>query len=1050
MRNTKMRRLFKARGMLAVVFALMSTLVLAQTKTITGTVVDEKGEGIIGASISVKGTTNGTIADIDGGFSINARSQDVLIVKFVGYLEQSVTVGNQNIINVVLKEDTQLLDEVVVVGYGTQRKSDVTGAMARVGEKELTAMPVKDALQAMQGKAAGVDITTNQRPGQTGEIRIRGVRSIGADQGPLYVVDGMIQQTGGGGNGNSNNNSGIDNINPSDIESIDILKDASATAIYGSRGANGVILVTTKRGKSGALSVNYSGTVTIEKLYNVSKNMTAAEWLAYARIAKYNMGTYASATPNYDADYAMWGGVAASWANIAKGWTNNNTVWDPSQVGSYDWEEHGKQTGISTEHTISVSGGNDKAQGYGSFGYLSQEGTQPGQKFTRYTGKVSFDASPVKWFKMGTSLNMSWSNQDYGYNFTKSVTGAGDYYGALRGMLAWTVPYDEDGNYIKSPNGDPNMVNPIDETKYTVNNRKTLNLMGSLYGQLDLGEMWQPLKGLKYRIQFGPEFKYYTTGTFNDEDGINGDGNNKAEYNNYQTRAWTLDNLVYYDRNFGSDHKMGITLMQSASAYHFENGGAKATDVATSDELWYNLGSGGSVGSVSSGIMERQLASYMMRGNYSFRDKYLLTASIRWDGASQLADGHKWASFTSMALGWRIDQEKFMQSVEAISALKLRLGVGTTGNSAIGAYATKGGLTQNYYNWATTASSPGYIQSDPGAKTPSKMPNPDLSWERTTQYNMGLDFGFLKNRINGSFDVYKSKTNDLLLPMSIPSLLGYVETYANVGKTKGWGIDLQINSVNIETKDFTWTTNLTWSKDKNEIVELANGRTEDIENKLFVGKEIGVYYDYVYDGIWKTSEAEAAAVYGRKPGQIKVKDLNNDDEINANDDRKVVGSLRPDWSGGITNTFNYKGIELSFFIYSRWGFTVPNGALTLDGRYQMRNIDYWVADVNENAKYYSPGSNGESADTYSSSMGYQDGSFIKMRNINLGYNFNRQHIKKLGISNLKIYAQLMNPFTIYSKCDYLDTDLSNYDNNTTTVGSTITTRALVFGLNIGF
>lgn len=1050
MRNAKLKWLFQARGLLTVIFILTSTLVMAQTRTVRGTVTDERGESIIGASVFVEGTSTGTMTDVDGKFSVNISSKDVLTIKFIGYETRTVKVGNQSDISVVLKEDLQMLDEVVVVGYGTQRKSDVTGAMARVGEKELKAMPVKDAVSAMQGKVAGVDVTSNQRPGETAGIQIRGVRSIDANQGPLYVVDGMVLQTGASGTNNSNNNSGIDNINPSDIESIDILKDASATAIYGSRGANGVVLVTTKRGKSGALSVNYSGTVTIEKLYNVSENMTAAEWLEYARLAKYNMGTYASATPSYAADYATWGGVAASWANIAKGWTNNNTVWDPSLVGSYDWEKQGKRTGVSTEHTISVSGGNEKSRGYGSFGYLKQQGTQPGQEFTRYTTKISFDANPTKWFSMGTSANVSWSNQDYGYNFTRSVTGAGDYYSALRGMLAWTVPYDDNGNYIEYPNGDPNIINPIDEIKYTVNNRQTLNAMGSFYGQLDFGEMFEPLKGLKYRLQFGPEFRYYTTGTFNDENGINGNGNNKAVYSNYQTRAWTLDNLIYYDRNFTEDHKVGLTLMQSASDYHYENNSATATDVATSDELWYNMGSGGSVGSFGSGLTEKQLASYMMRANYGFRDKYLLTASIRWDGASQLADGNKWASFPSMALGWRIDQENFMQNQTAVSALKLRLGVGVTGNSAIGAYSTKGGLTQNYYNWGTTASSPGYVQADPGAKYPAKMPNPDLSWERTTQYNAGLDYAFLRNRISGSFDIYKSKTNDLLLAMSIPSLVGYTSTYANVGKTEGWGIDLQINSTNIETRDFTWTTSLTWSKDKNKIVELANGRTEDLDNLLFVGKEIGVYYDYVYDGIWKSSEATEAATYGRKPGQIKVKDLNDDGVIDANNDRQVVGSYRPKWSGGLSNTFNYKNLELSFFIYSRWGFTVPNGAMTLDGRYQARSVDYWVADVNENAKYYSPGSNGESADTYSSSMNYQDGSFIKMRNINFGYNFGLKQIKKLGISNLKIYAQVMNPFTIYSKCDYLDTDLSNYDNNDTTIGSYTTTRALVFGLNIGF
>lgn len=1040
MRNYHGKRLLRARGMLTLILVFMSTLVFAQTKTVTGTVVDDLGDGVIGAVVTVKGSTKGTVTDHDGNFTVVAGAQDVLNIKLIGYIEQNITVGSQTHIKIVLQEDTQMLDEVVVVGYGTMKKSDVTGAMARVGEKEMKAMPVKDALQAMQGKTAGVDITSNQRPGQTGSIRVRGVRSLNADQGPLYVVDGMVIQSGG-----------IDNINPSDIEAIDILKDASATAIYGSRGANGVILVSTKRGKSGSLSVNYSGSVTFEKMYDVTENMSASEWLDYARLAKYNMGTYKSATPSYEADYATWGSVAASWANIAAGWTNNNTVWDGSKVGSYDWASHGKQNAVSTEHTISISGGGEKSQGYGSFGYLSQEGTQPGQKYERFTAKVNFDASPTKWFKMGTSINASWGDQDYGYNFAKSVTGAGDFYSALRGMLAWTTPYDENGSYIRNPAaGDVNIINPINELKYTVNNRQTFIANGSFYGQLDFGEMFDPLKGLKYRVQFGPEFKYYRTGSFYDAEGINGDGNNTASYNNYQTRAWTLDNLVYYDRNIGIDHKLGLTLMQSASAYHYEYGTMKATDVASSSELWYNLYSGGALSSFGTGLTETQMTSYMVRGNYSLKDKYLLTASIRWDGASQLAEGHKWASFPSMALGWRMEQEKFMQNLDFINALKLRFGVGTTGNSAIGAYATKGAINQLYYNWGTTTSSPGYVASDPSLKDPSKMANSELGWERTTQYNWGLDYSFLNSRINGSIDIYSTKTKDLLMAMSIPSLTGYTSTYANVGETEGWGIDLQLNTINVQTKDFTWATNITWSKDKSKIKALANGRIQDLSNAWFVGEEIGVYYDYVYDGIWKTSEAEEAAKYGRKPGQIKVKDLNDDGAIDANNDRQIVGTTRPEWSGGIMNTFNYKNFELSFFIYSRWGFTFRSGAVTLDGRYQMRKIDYWVKDTNENARYYSPGSNGEAADAYNSSMNYEDGSFIKMRNISFGYNFAPKHLKKLGINNLKVYGQLMNPFTIYSKCDYLDTDLSSYDNNTTSTGSATTIKGLVFGVNIGF
>jgi TonB-linked SusC/RagA family outer membrane protein len=1007
----------------------------SQQAKITGTVTDGNGATLPGVTVVVKGTTTGTITDFDGKYSIAAKSTDILVFSFVGMKTVEVP-ASKTVINVTLEEETIGLEEVVAVGYGVQKKSDVTGASARVGAEELQAMPVKDALQGMQGKAAGVDITNSQRPGEVGSIKIRGVRSITADQNPLYVVDGMVIQSGG-----------IENINPSDIESIDVLKDASATAVYGSRGANGVILVTTKHGKDGKISINYNGSVKISKMYDVMEMMDAAEWLDYSRLAKMNMGTYGSEITTYAADLATYGSVSASFANIAQAWDGDS--YDRSKVGNYDWSSLGKQTGIAHEHTLSVSGGNKKMKGYGSFGYLNEEGTIVDQSYERYTSKLSFEATPVDWFTMGMSANIAWSNQNYGYKYSKSTTGAGDYYSALRSMLPWTVPFDENGEYIREPNGDTNIINPINETKYNKNQRQNLRLNGSLYAQLDFGQMNPALKGLKYRLQFGPEFNDQKNGEFNDANGINGDGNNIGYKYTRQRIAWTLDNLVYYDFTLADIHKIGLTVMQSASKYHSDDMSLKAY-VATSDELWNNLSSQSDIQSYGSSLTETQMASYMFRGNYSLKDRYLLTASIRWDGASQLADDNKWATFPSLALGWRMEQEQFLKNVEWINALKLRLGYGVTGNSAIDAYATKGGIMTTYYNWHSDNSSLGYLASDPSAKNPPKMANLDLGWERTTQYNLGVDYSLFKGRVSGAFDVYSTKTTDLLLAMTIPSLTGYTSTYDNVGETKGWGIDLQVNTINIDKADFEWSTNLTWSKDDNEIVKLANGNTEDINNSWFVGENIGVYYDYVYDGVWKTDEATEAAKYGRNPGQIRVKDLNGDGAIDGNNDRQIVGTTRPDWTAGMTNTFSYKNWEFSFFIFSRWGGIFKAGSATLDGRYAQRKLDYWIAGENEDAEYYSPGSNGEAADTYASSQGYQDGTFIKLRNVNLAYKFKKQQLNRLGISSLKMYVQCMNPVTIYSKCDFLDTDLINYDNNTTTVGSPVTTRSLVFGVNVGF
>lgn len=1012
-------------------------LAAQQQDKVTGVVVDANGEPIIGATVMIKGSSNGSIADLEGKFTIsNVPANAVIQVSYVGYKTATVAVKGQSNLKIVLQEDAAALDELVVVGYGVQKKSDVTGSMARIGEKELKAMPVKNALEGMQGKAAGVDITSSQRPGEVGGISIRGVRSITAQNSPLYVVDGMVIQNGG-----------IENINPNDIESIDVLKDASATAIYGSRGANGVVLVTTKKGEKGKVSINYNGTVTFETMRSLTDMMGAAEWLQYSRQAYANVGTYngGNATPDYDADKSAFGSISASWANIEQAWVNG--VYHPELVGSYDWTENGKRTGVTHDHNISVSGGTDKFNGYASFGYLNQKGTQPGQAYDRYTMKVSFDASPTKFLKMGASINASYSDQDYGYNFTKSVTGAGDFYNALNGMLPWTVPYDENGEYLRNPNGDVNIINPIRELEYNTNQRRTFRANASVYGQVDFGEICKPLKGLSYRIQFGPEFRYYQLGQANAAEGINGDGNNKATYNNQNRRSWTLDNLIYYNRTFAEKHSLGLTLMQSASEYHQENGDMSA-NVVSPEELWYNLHSAGDITSYGTGLTENKMASYMARVNYGFDDKYLLTASVRWDGSSVLAPGHKWATFPSFALAWRINQEKFLENIDWINNLKLRVGYGVTGNAAIGAYATKGAIQSLYYHWGGN-SQVGYVPSDPSAKNPNIMANQDLGWERTGQFNIGIDYGFLKNRLFGSIDFYTSKTKDLIMDTTIPSLAGYTRTKANVGETSGWGIDVQLTAVPVKTKDFQWSTTLTWSLDRSKIDKLAN----DVESmnlgtssSLIVGEELGVYYDFVYDGIWKTSEADEAAKYGAKPGQIRVKDLNGDGSIDANNDREIVGYKRPRWTGGWTNTFTYKDFELSVFMISRWGFTVPQGAVTLDGRFAMRSIDYWVKDTNEDAEYYAPGV----ADTYMSSMNYQKGSYIKVRNISLGWNVPKNILSNLGLSNAKIYVQAMNPFSIYRATDWLDTDLLNYDNNTTTFGSTTTTRSWVIGLNLGF
>jgi TonB-linked SusC/RagA family outer membrane protein len=1000
--------------------------VLAADIDIRGKVTDAAGAPLPGVTVTVKGTSRGTLTDQNGNFSVAVTDASaVLVFRQVGFLTVERAVGAQTVINLSMEEDVQALEEVVVVGYGTVKKSDVTGAIARIGQKEMEAMPVQNALQAMQGKTAGVDITSNERPGEIGSIRIRGERSLTATNAPLYVVDGIPMQ----GNG-------IENLNPGDIESIEVLKDASSTAIFGSRGANGVILVTTKRGKSGKMVLNYSGTASIENMHDRLEMMNSAEWLDFSRAAKIKAGTYNGSREISKAnDQRVYGTDPHAWAQIEKGWASG--TWNGDLVPTYNWTDAGLQTAVTQIHTLSASGGTEKLQSYGSFGYMDQQGTQPGQGYKRYTGKFSADFNATSWLKLGGNINLTYGDQEYGYNFRKSATGASNLYFALQGMLPWTVPYTPEGEYIRNPGGDVNIINPIREVDYSRNQRINLRALASLYSEVNVGKIFGFLDGLKYRFQFGPDFRFGRTGVADQAASINGDGNNLVQYNNDIRSSWTLDNLIYYNKNVGKN-AIGVTLLQSASAFKSEGSNMRSF-VNTPEELWYNVGSLASIQGYGSYLSETQLTSYMARVNYGFNDRYLLTVSGRWDGASQLAEGYKWDFFPSAALAWRIDQENFMQEASWVDQLKVRLGLGVTGNAGIGAYGTKGAVTNNFYHWGDIVA-PGMVASDPSAATPVVMANTALGWEKTAQYNLGIDFSLLKGRVDGTIDLYKSRTSDLLLEKALPALTGYLRTWDNIGKTDNRGIDIALNTVNVKTKDFRWSSTLTFSADRSKIVELADGKVEDIANGWFVGEQIGSYYDYVYDGVWKTSEKEEAAKYGREPGMIKIRDLNGDGKIDGNNDRQIVGKARPDWSGGFLNTLNYKNWELSAFLYGRFGFTMRTGAETLSGRFAMRKLDYWIEGINEDAEYYAPGVGGENGDTFKAAQGYMDGSFVKLRNVSLGYTFRPHQLQALKVQNLKLYVQCMNPGLVYSKIDFIDPDLG---------GSTFN-RSFVFGLNVGF
>lgn len=1001
--------------------------------TLTGKVTDEKGELLPGVSIKIKGTSLGVATSVNGSYSLRVPTANVngtLVVSYMGFTTREVPINGQTRIDIVLSEDVKALDEVVVVGYNIVKKSDVTGAVVSVGAEEIRSRPVQNALQAMQGKAAGVDITSNERPGEMGKILIRGARSLNASNDPLYVVDNIPLAAGG-----------IEAINPNDIEKIDILKDASATAIYGSRGANGVVLVTTKRGKAGSLSLNYVGTATLEKMYDRTEMMNSEQYIKFRRDANQIF------TPTRASDSLLFAQDLYGWRNVLKGWEGG--TWDGSKVPTTNWTDMMLETGITQDHIISASGGTDKMTAYGSFGYLSQGGTQLGQDYERFTGKFSADLKPVKWFSFGGNITATYGIQNYGFA-TSNATGPGNLYFAAQGMLPYTVPFDDNGNRINLPGSDINIINPIGEDEYNINERKVLRTLGSLYAEVNI------IEGLKYRVNFGPDFYNLRNGRWADAKSINRGGGEPSSVNEAQLIqrnrfAWTLDHLLYYNKTIAEKHDFGITLLQTSSSDTEESSSMIARGLPWTSQKWNSLNSVSNLYSFGSDLVERTLNSYMGRVNYSFSDKYLLTASARWDGSSRLASGNKWDFFPAASVAWRLDKEDFLQNAAWISQLKFRLGVGSTGNAAVDPYTTKGALSTLYYTWGNTVV-PGYVSSDPSlaADDVIPMPNPLLGWEHTTQWNLGLDFDLFNGRISGSLDAYKSRTDDLLMLRSINPINGYTTSLSNIGVTANKGIDLSLTTVNIKKSDFDWTSTLNFSINRDRIVEVANGKQDDITNKWFIDERLGVFYDFVKEGIWQDTPEDkvemdkfnaniASANSHFRPGSIKVADLNGDYKIDANNDRQIVGHRNPDWTAGLTNTFNYRNWNLSFFMYARWGFQIETGAESLQGRFAQRVVNYWTP-TNPTNDYPAPRWASAAGDTYKNSMNYQDGSFIKLRNISLGYNLPKNVSNSMHLSNVRLYAQVINPGLIYSKIDWIDPDLG---------GSTFN-RGFVFGLNVGF
>ena len=975
-----------------------------QTGVVKGQVTDKNGDGVIGATVKVKDAATGTVTDYDGNFSLNVQKAGTLVVSYIGYLTKEVAFTPGQTLNISIEEDATALDEVVVVGYGVQKKSDVTGSVTSINKDRLSKLPVTNVLQAVQGAAAGVTITQGSSiPGDAPSALVRGRNSINAGTGPYIVVDGIpISKSGGS----------LNDINPGDIESMEILKDASATAIYGTNGANGVILITTKHGKDGKPSVSYNGYIGFEN---------------FAHKMDYCNG--AQITQRYK-DYVAQNPGETMYNDFVK---NQNEAEAQAAGRETDWlYDMVSQTGIIQDHNITVNGGAEKIKYFISGDYMSQKGVLKGFNYKRYSLRMNIDADVTDYLKIGTNSYIVSHNRDGGrVNFMMAEA-----------MSPYGKVYEDDGRYCIYPMYTESLFfNPMRDINQD-HERRQWNINLNAYAELNFGNIWKPLTGLTYKFNFGYSFVPKREGYYNGAE--QNDPNGYGYIFNAETQSRTVENILTYAKDI-QKHHFDITLLYASSRKKYHDNTATGAKFINDELLWHNLGGGGTQTAKSYTDLYTTV-SQMGRLNYSYDSRYLFTFTVRRDGSSVFGADNKYGTFPSIALGWNIANEKFMEKADWLNNLKLRLSFGKAGNEAIGVYETLAKMS----NAALTMDG----QSATALYPSSRMGNSGLGWETTKTFNIGIDFGFLNNRINGNIDFYTSTTTDLLLQRNLPKISGYSNVYMNMGKTANTGLEITINSKNIVTKDFTWSTSLVWSWNKNEIKDLYGDEKDDIGNRWFIGEPISVIYDYEMVGIWQKDEIERGDHLNwdpqAQPGDVKLRDVNGDGKIDPNDDKTIQGQTTPKWIGGLTNTFTYKNLSLSIFIQTVQGLKRNNSLLgTASDEMGRRNspteIGYWSES--------NPSNEFRSLSKTSNRWGYGfpcDASFTRIKDVTLSYQFPAQIINALRISALTVYASARNLATFTSwkgwdpEADITQRGWGGYENNYPM------TKSYVFGLNVTF
>ena len=1044
---TNIIKSISARGLFTLLALIMSISLHAQNATVKGVIVDETDTPLIGATVQVKGTATGSITDFDGNYTIKANKGAVITFSYIGYKTQEIKFTGQSPLNVKMIPDNQTLDEVVVVGYGTMKRSDLTGSEASIAAKDVEGFKTSSVAGALGGQIAGVQITsTDGTPGAGFSINIRGVGTLTGDSSPLYIVDGFEVDD-------------IDYLSNSDIESIEVLKDASSSAIYGARAANGVVLITTKSGKTGRPTITYNGSASYRK---ISKKLDVLSPYEFVKLqgevnSKYSDSYFKPGNDDNDIPYRY------------------QSLDDYMGVKGVNWQDETFNPTWSQDHSLSIMGGTDDSKYNASFSRYIENGIFKNSGFDKTTGKFRLDQKLSKSLSFNITVNYALTNR-------KGVGTSAD--SGRFNMLAQILSARPTGGLKLTDDElldsaiDPEMlesgeslaqVNPVKQTESVTNTKRA--------------EMWSGNGSISWQIIKGLTFK--TAGTYNTTNNRTNifykDGSKEAYRNGQKPYGrtqmgrdvrWTnFNNLTWkqkvkkhnYDVMLGHEVSFRSTeyLLGEAMDFPFDNLGNDY------------LGLGATPSKVESSYSEKMLLSFFARGNYNYDNRYLLTATVRADGSTVFSNKNKWGFFPSFSAAWRVSEEAFMKDVDWVSNFKVRLGWGIVGNDRISNY-----LSMDLYE----ASKYGVGNNTVTVLTPKQLKNANLKWEGSSTINLGVDLGFLDNRLNVTADFFVKNTKDLLLAQSLAHVTGFDSQMQNIGKIQNKGIELSLNSTNIQTRDFSWQTNFNISFIKNTLKGLASGVESMYARSGFdsnftaydyiatVGQSLGLIYGYEFDGVYQSSDFYTTpdnqlilkegvtnnARYGTvKPGVVKYKDQDGDGIITTND-RTVIGNAMPKWFGGITNTFDYKGIDFSFMLQFNYGNDIYNATrlYSTQSRNGRRNMLAEVADrwSPTNTSNLVPSQDGYIVnDVYSRFI--EDGSFLRLKNVTLGYTLPHKWTRKFHVSRLRLYATGQNLFCVSGYSGY-DPEVNSASNTPMTPGldwgAYPKSRVFTFGIDLQF